>query len=159
MRAVRQDTFRDRLIPYYFVVFFAALAVLFGWFVHLARSSYTGLVTQQAYEKGVDYNKTIARAKAQDAMGWHAAVTHAADGVTLALTDARGAAVTGAEVSLWLFRPVQAGMDLRLPMTAGAEAGLYTARVDPPQRGLWEARLLVKAGDAEYQISKRMVFE
>jgi len=158
MQNGRQDSSADRLIPYYIVAFFVALAVLFGWFIHLARSSYTGLVTQHAYEKGVDYNATIAKAKAQEALGWQAGVTHAMDSVTLALTDQNGAAVTGAAASLWLFRPVQAGMDLRLPMTEEA-AGHYTARVNLPQRGLWEARILVKAGEVEYQTSKRMVFE
>lgn len=158
MQNLRQDTFRDKLIPYYFVLFFAGLAVLFGWFIHLARSSYTGLVTQQAYEKGIDYNSTIAKAAAQEAMGWHSTVTHTADGINLTLTDEQGAAVTGATVSLWLFRPVQAAMDIRLPMAEKA-AGVYSAVLDLPQRGLWEARILATSGKGEYQTSKRMVFE
>ncbi|HEX2753601.1 MAG TPA: FixH family protein [Alphaproteobacteria bacterium] len=158
MHKERQDTFADKLIPYYFVAFFVGLAVLFGWFIQLALGSYTGLVTEHAYEKGIDYNTTIAKAAAQDALGWQAKVTHTADAVTLTVMDAEGQALSGADVSLWLFRPVQAALDLRMPMAATA-AGVYTAELDLPQRGLWEARILVKTDKAEYQTSKRMVFE
>lgn len=158
MRIDRQDTFADKLIPYYFVAFFVGLAILFGWFVHLARSSYTGLVTDQAYEKGVAYNSTIAQAAAQDEMGWQGKIAYADNTVTFVLTDAAGAAIDGATVSLWLFRPVQEAMDVHVPMIS-AGAGVYTAAVDQAARGYWEARILAKTLTAEYQTSKKVVFE
>ena len=159
MTTERQDTFSDKLIPYYFAAFFVGLAILFAWFTHLARSSYTGVATDQAYERGIAYNDTIARANAQEALGWDGSiVVQGANDITLKLTDADGHAVTDAHAVLWLFRPVQRRFDMHIEMQESS-SGTYSAQFDLPQPGLWEARIFVKKDGIEYQTTKRMVFQ
>jgi len=57
---------KDKLIPWYFVIFFLVLFIVDGIFVYLATSTHTGVVTENAYEKGLRYNEVIERARAAE---------------------------------------------------------------------------------------------
>ena len=50
-------------IPLYFVMFFITLAILDSFFVYIALSTHNGVVTENAYEKGLNYNRTIEQAE------------------------------------------------------------------------------------------------
>ena len=60
----------DKWIPWYFVLFFATIAICDAVFVGLALSTHRGLVTEHAYQKGLEYNHTIAAAEQQDGLNW-----------------------------------------------------------------------------------------
>lgn len=151
----------DKFIPLYFVLFFIGLALLFLWFVHIARSTHPGLVTEKAYDKGLKYNAVIARAEAQERLGWTSAITAGKrDGrarVTVALKDRDGRPLEGAQVTLWFIRPVQSGLDVKLAMQEG-QNGVYAAETQLPAPGLWELRIEAVKGGARHQASKRVEF-
>lgn len=151
----------DRFIPWYFVLFFAVLTAVFAVFVYIARSTHPGLVTDRAYDKGLGYNKVIASAEAQDRLGWTSAISTGFESgraiVTLSLKDKKGAPLDGAQVSLWLIRPVKSGMDVKDEMLPAGK-GVYEGRAVLPARGLWDVRIEAVKGDSRYQAYKRAEF-
>lgn len=144
------------LIPWMIVGFFVALACLLGWFADLAVSSYTGVVTDEAYEKGLHYNDTIARARAQDALGWQGDIRLENGLLAFTLRDATGAGIDGAKVDAYAMRPVQAGKDTQVTMQAEGD-GAYRARLSLPQSGLWLVEIHAKSKQGDFQVSKRVV--
>ncbi len=60
---------RDRMIPWYFVMAFGVVFAVNGMFVYLAVSTNHGVVTENAYEKGLDYDRIVeeVRQKQQEA--------------------------------------------------------------------------------------------
>lgn len=147
----------DKYIPWYIVAFFVFLTVLFGWFVYIAEHTYTGVVTDEAYEKGLAYNAVIAAADAQEKMGWGSSLSYKDKRITFSLHDKQGKPVTGATVTMWFYRPVHDGKDSEVGMKEQG-TGVYAAQQLPSQPGLWEIRVLAVKGEDRYQTSKRMEF-
>lgn len=152
----------DRFIPWYIVIFFVAQAGLYAWFVSIAHRTYPGMVTEKAYDKGLRYNEVIAQTKLQEKLGWSSVITASFGGdgkahISVALADNAARPLSGAKAALWLIRPVQDGMDIRLEMKP-AENGVYTAATALPVRGLWEARIRMEKDGDRYQASKRVEF-
>lgn len=58
---------KDRIIPWYFVMAFAVIFAVNGLFVYLATSTNKGVVTENAYEKGRDYNHIVEEVRKQKA--------------------------------------------------------------------------------------------
>lgn len=63
-------TKRDKLIPWYFVLFFVVIGAVNAVMVTLAVRTHTGTVTDHPYEKGLAYNKVVDAANAQEKLGW-----------------------------------------------------------------------------------------
>lgn len=152
------DPQRDgRFIPWLIVAFFVVITMVLSGFTYIAVTTYRGVVTEQAYEKGVNYNAIIARAEVQDELHLNSRTRLTGTTVEFSLTDKAGAPVTGAQVSLLMFRPTQEGMDRRYAM-AEAGGGLYRADVaDLPARGIWEARVSAQTSQGAYRSSQRVV--
>lgn len=147
----------DRFIPWYIVAFFVAQAMLFAWFTYVAKATYTGLVTEQAYEKGLAYNSIIEKAGAQAALGLNSKIEYGSGQVVFLLRDRDGRPVNGAKVTGILFRPVHDGMDVSFEMKE--DNGAYRTAISPPEKGLWEVRLRAATAQGEYQASQRIVVE
>ena len=50
---------RDRIIPWYFVMAFAVVFIVNGIFILFATGTHTGLVTENPYEKGLDFDHIV----------------------------------------------------------------------------------------------------
>ena len=147
----------DRFIPWYIVLFFVVQTGFFAWFYHIAASTFTGMVTDRAYEKGLQYNQVIAKYNAQEKLGWTSEITRKGNGIQLILKDARGNLLSGAKVRLWLVRPVHDGVDQHLEMQEMA-TGDYFSPLALPEKGIWEARIEAESQGHTYQSAKRMEF-
>jgi len=150
----------DKMIPWGFALFFVVQFALFAWFIRISYHSHTGVVTEDAYNKGLQYNDTITKAEAQKSLGWTAEITAAEAGgkkarVTLRLRDKDGKAITDARVRLWAIRPVQDGMDQNTNMRQ-EENGVYAATLNLPAPGLWEIRILAEKDGKTHQASQRV---
>ncbi len=147
----------DRFIPLYIVAFFVVISGVLGTFTYVAITTYRGVVTANAYEKGVAYNTVIDQARTQDSLGYTHTLTYQNGEVAFALTAREGGqAVVVETAKVWFFRPTQEGMDIHLPMTKAAD-GTYRAGVEAlPAKGLWEARVYAQTAKGEYQASKRI---
>lgn len=150
----------DRWIPWYFVAFFVILTSVLVPMCIIAVRTNTGVVTEQPYEKGLAYNKTIQSFEEQKALNWHGDlnITPSNDKIhaDFYLTDSNRAALDKAEVKLWLVRPTHDGQDQNIDLKFSGN-GHYQADVILPAHGLWEARVSANLQGHNYQVTKRIV--
>lgn len=147
----------DRFIPWYFVGFFALLFMFDGVFVYLATSTHTGVVTEQAYQKGIDYNETIAAADARDALGWQSEITYSTDGqLNFSVQDAADGIISGAKVVAEMTRPTHNGVDFDQPLQETAP-GVYQAPIKFPLDGVWDVRIYVTWQQKQFQTAQRII--
>lgn len=144
---------RDKIIPWYFVMFFVVIALVDGVMVTLAVRTQTGTITDHPYEKGLTYNKVVNAESTQEKLGWNAAI--ALDGTTLTVTlkDAQGKMLHPETIRAEFVRPTQSGMDFEATLKDGPNA------IDFPAEGLWEIRVFCQVGTTTYQQAQRVVVQ
>lgn len=152
-------------VPWLFVLGFAVVFVANGSLVYFALHSAPGLVSERPYDEGVNYNRVLAQAAAEDALGWRGeasfALTAAAQGrarsgmMQVKLRDRAGAPLSDAEVSLRVLRPVgpEEVVTLRL---AERRPGEYAAPLVLPQTGQWDVHATARRADDAFEMTKRI---
>lgn len=150
----------DKFIPWFFVIFFVVLTIALGSFVWIAVKSNRGLVTQDAYKKGLAYNLIIEKQKQQDALQWQTnlAVDRQDDGAVLVrftLKNMVGMPISDATVQAVFVRPTEAGHDVTLPLMHKKNE-LYTGSTPLPFRGLWVVRITAQQGENTFQQEQRV---
>ena len=130
----------DKYIPWMIVAFFVVIIAVNAVFVTIAIKTRPGIVTEEAYEKGLAYNQTLDDAAKQAALGWHGTIAYTSGNLTYTLTDKAGAAITGAAVSADIRRPVGDTYDTTAVLN-DAGNGLYQSKMDFPLKGLWQVRV------------------
>jgi nitrogen fixation protein FixH len=147
----------DRFIPWLVVLFFMVFIGVDAVMATLAVRTQTGIVTEQAYEKGLAYDRTLKDAAAQDSWHWWDSITLAPDGgLTFALHGRDGAAVACAPVRASFLRPVSAGHDFEIALSPRGD-GAYTAMPRFPLRGEWHIRIWAQCTDRLYQANKTVL--
>ncbi|MCC7305126.1 MAG: FixH family protein [Alphaproteobacteria bacterium] len=131
---------RDKWIPWYFVAFFAVIAVIDGVFVTIAVRTQTGMVTEQAYEKGLAYDKILDKATAQSRLDIKQRAEFADGVLSWSVAGENGMAFENIKVTAHFFRPVQDGYDFNIELKK-ARDGMYEGRPEFPLPGAWTARL------------------
>jgi len=134
--------------------FFTVIFTTNGVLVYLANSTWTGLHTEDAYEKGRLYNATIQAGDRQRKLDWHGDARIGDRRLDFALTDKNGEAIHGANVRVTFIRPTHQGHDFTLAMREG-EPGQYFANTDFPLAGLWQADFHAVLGTADYRLKQR----
>ena len=66
---------KGKYIPYLFFIFFAIIFSVNFYYIYLAKKTWTGIHTQNSYQKGLDYNKSIKLTKQQKALNWSFQIT------------------------------------------------------------------------------------
>ncbi len=147
---------RDWWIPWTFVWAFLLLFVIDGTLVYLAVSTRSGVVVEQAYERGLAYNQYIAEAEAQKARGWQSQVDYDGQQLSFQLTGQDGQKLQGATVTAQIIRPVHDGEDFSLPLEESAP-GVYISPVTFPQPGKWNVRISATWQNQPYQILQELI--
>lgn len=139
---------RDRWIPACFVLFFVFLTGLLTWFVVLANQSFTGVVTDNAYAVGLNYNDVLAQREVEKRLGWATALTfkqgNGLDGqLTFSIRDRDGKPVVADELRataelMTRFPQIQPVAYVRGP------DGVYEANLSVPLAGRWFVRARVE---------------
>jgi len=159
-QALSQPRPSDRWFPWYFVAFFVVLISVLVPMAIIAVRTNTGLVTENAYNKGLAYNTIIHAGDQQKSLGWHSDLSFTSAGnkigVDFFLTDHNNMALDKADVKLWLVRPTQAGMDQSLVMKSQT-SGHYSVESVLPISGVWEARVSATINGQNYQTVKRVI--
>ena len=141
--------------------------------VAIAIGTFSGLTTEDAYRKGLAYNRTIAAAEAQDARGWRLdlTITPQSPGGTAAgaaekatggmavvarFADRAGQPLSRLDVRAFLVRPLGDGDDLAL-LLQETGGGLYRGTLPPPLGGQWDVRIHARRGDETFQQTRRIV--
>ena len=126
------------------VAFFAVIVGVNLLMAYLASSTWSGLVVENGYVASQSFARDLAKAQAQEAMGWRVAMNHAADRVTVSFTGRGNRKLEGLTVIGQLRRPATAKLDQALTF-ASAGPGLYEASA-ALKPGVWEVD--VDAADA-----------
>lgn len=153
----------NKRFPWYFVMFFAGIALIDGVLVTLAVRTNTGLVTEHPYEQGLAYNQVVKAETSQEALGWSAEMRadvtapNTAE-VTALLKDSSGNAIRLERVYAVFTRPTQSGMDFTAELTRAPEQ-MWRANVTFPKPGLWEMRLYAKNSEHVFQQAERIVVQ
>lgn len=141
---------KDLWIPGCFILFFICLAALEVWFVTLANRSFTGVVTDDAYAVGLNYNEALARREAERRLGWTTAI-HFAQGadlggkLTLSVRDADGQALVADEVRATAERMSRFPQIQTVAFERQA-TGEYLANLPVPLAGRWFVRVRIDRG-------------
>ncbi len=141
---------KDRWIPACFILFFVFLTGLLSWFVVLANQSFTGVVTDNAYAVGLNYNDVLAHREAEKRLGWATALTFKQGNglggdLAFSIRDRDGKPVVADEVR------ATAELMTRFPQIQPVEYvrrpdGVYEAKLSVPLAGRWFVRARVERG-------------
>lgn len=152
---------RRSLIPWVFPAAMLPVLAANGALIYFALQSMPALVAEHPFEDGRTYNRELAAAAKQAALGWTAALqpprtSGAATRVAFDIHDRDGAPVTGLDVELRLWRPVGSEADLHLRLAETAP-GRYVAPVTLPHPGQWQVDVVATRGDDEFVLGQRVV--
>lgn len=150
--------------PYIFVGAFGVVLLVNAALAYFATSSFTGLSTDNAYEKGRLYNRNLALAKAQAELGWtvetKVVAAGGADAVqadfAVSYRDRDGRPVEGLAVHANLIRPTANGYDHRIdlaPLGDGRYGGVFPL----PLIGVWDMDVVARGSGVAYEHTHRFV--
>jgi nitrogen fixation protein FixH len=126
-----------------------------GVLVWYAVSTFAGVTVNRAYEQGRDYDVILAEAARQEALGWSPKVLLDGRALRVAVVDRGGLPGPGRMEGV-MRRPLE-GTIIPLSFSATA-AGHWTAAIELPKPGQWEARLtLFGPGSAAFDIRHRVI--
>ena len=151
----------DRWIPWSFVAFFAVVLVANGSMIVAAFSSWPGLETTSAYQRGLAYNRMLTAAEEQVELDWKVDFVFTQDGrrrgiAQVDLADRFGNRLRDAEVRAQFVRPTNEGSDLGVDL-AHQTGGRYQAEVELPLEGQWDVRIVASSDGQVYRLSQRIV--
>jgi nitrogen fixation protein FixH len=129
--------------------------------VYLAIRTNPGLVVEDYYERGQNYEKTLFSRRANDP-GWHMSVDLPEDAVagseipvSFSVLDRAGVPVTPDQVTFFAYRPSDSRRDFAVPMQEETR-GLYTAKVMFRLKGVWDILVSARQGGEEYNLGRRI---
>lgn len=152
--SLQQRTVSGRVIFLCFLGFFGTILAVNGIFIYTAIHTNTGVVTENAYEKGLAYNKVLDAAKEQPQL--KDKMVYQGDVVQWTIADANGIPLRNGNASVFFMRPVKDGYDFTLALKEKSP-GIYEARTDFPVHGLWTAKLDLKWNNQHYQTSQNFI--
>lgn len=151
---------RDAWIPWTFVGGFLFVIAANAALIFYAFQSWTGLATDNPYERGLGYNREIAAARAQRDTGWRVTLAYTGSGqqhgvILVDLADAVGQPLSDATVSLRIRRPTEARRDFDLALIDRG-AGRHAADLTLPLPGLWDVEATARAGGHVLRLDQRI---
>lgn len=138
------------------VAFFALVIGVDAAFLTLAYRTHPGQVAPRPYEAGLIYNAELERLRAQEALGWRAAVEARTDGVTVLLQDRDGQPLSGLRVTVTLLRPATEQGRSVLTLTETAR-GRYTGD-HKGLSGVWDTRVDAAGGGQSFVAERRLTW-
>lgn len=155
--------------PWIFVAAMLLVVVVNAIMATLAVRTFPGLQTEDAYNKGLRYNETIAAGREQARLGWQmtariattnqAAAAPSESGreaeLTIAFIDRNGYPLERLEIEAMLFRPTARGYDRPVALSHRG-GGIYAGRVSLPRAGQWDARIVARRDDVTFEAARRL---
>lgn len=132
-------------------------------FVVFAVSSSPGLVSDDYYEEGREYEKNVVtRLAARNKLNWETKlempkriIVNLPDTFRFSAVDARGVSIMDADVKFIIYRPSDANADFVQVVTQIAP-GLYQTKLSFPLPGIWDINLKVVNGEEVYHQTQRI---
>ena len=139
-----------------FLAFFGIIFAVNFLMAYLANSTWSGLVVENGYVASQSFNSDLAKARAQEALGWNVGFSYDKDSVKISFADAKGQKIDTLNLTGKLQRTVTDKEDQVLTFGwMGSGAYVAPARLAP---GLWEVEVDGKGnGVADYHKIFRFV--
>lgn len=150
--------------PWIFVGAMLVVVSVNGVMIYFAVASWTGLETEDYYEKGLAYNQELAAQRAQRERGWtmqlsfvaqQAKDEHHRGSLRLRFADRDGRPLDDLSVEVKLVRPTREGVDTAVSVVHRG-AGTYAGVVDVPLAGQWDVRIHARRGGEHYRARHRL---
>lgn len=130
--------------------------------ISLAIFTNPGLVSEDYYERGRSYEKTvISKNAARDALGWSVTadfptspVINQTEKYRFNIVDKNGVPISHATATLNAYRASDANADFAVTMHE-IVPGVYAGDVNFPLKGQWEIIINLKQGENEYTFTRR----
>ena len=150
----------DRWIPWSFVAFFVLVLAANGSMIVAAFSTWPGLETTSAYQRGLAYNRTLAAASEQAGLGWRVGFDFNQDGprygvIQVDFADRFGNLIEDAEVQARFVRPTHQGVDRSVEIIHRG-GGRYQAPIELPLDGQWDVHLTATSRGRTWRLSERV---
>ncbi len=154
------DARRGRWIPWAFVGFFLVVVAANAIMIGIGIVTWPGLETENAYQRGLVYNRALEALEAQAALGWQVGFDFTQDGerqgtLTVTLEDRFGNLLQQADVRAEFVRPTHAGSDFALDLEH-EYGGRYTARVELPLAGQWDVYVTATDRGRTFRLHRRI---
>jgi nitrogen fixation protein FixH len=149
-------------IPYFFFAFFAVVFVVNIFYIYISNKSWRGVVIDKSYQRGVEYNQTIALAKKQQEMGWRVDVKFDNLGknngiLRVRVFDKNSREIKDANIRVSLKRPTQEGFDFEVPLLSDKK--IYSATISFPLKGQWDFNFEITRADEVFYEVKRYIIQ
>ncbi|WP_373504435.1 FixH family protein [Aestuariivirga sp.] len=130
------------------VAFFGVIVGVNFLMAYLANSTWSGLVVANGYVASQSFDKDLAKARAQEALGWKVEFSHAGDRLRITFEDAQATKLDGLVITGDLERTVTDTQDQKLTFTA-IGPGVYSApaKLAP---GVWEVEIDASSDTVPY---------
>jgi nitrogen fixation protein FixH len=125
-----------RRVLIYFIGFFALIIVVNSVFIIKALSTHSGVVTENAYRKGLEYNQILKKAAFQKAEKIQGQIIYQNGVLNFQLKDQKDRNIENAKVSIYGRRTVTNAQDFKIQLNP-ISPGLYQKKFDFPGRGHW----------------------
>lgn len=149
---------RKSYIPWIFVFFIGLFMLLDVAFVTLAQKTYTGVYTENYYQKGVDFDKINRQGIYKDKMGWKGEISYDAKRkiIKFTLRDHEGRLLSVDKVVAKILRPVTHDFDQVVTLNERA-FGVYEVSHEFAGIGQWDIRIKAFKDNQEFITAKRII--
>ena len=145
------------------LVVVAVFLLVNGVFIVLSVTTNPGLVVENYYEQGRQYEQhAVELLAARQALRWETKLdvpeqvwVNKTDTYRFSVVDARGLPVANARVELIAYRPSDAAADFSVNMEE-ADSGRYQADMLLPLPGVWDLNLRISRGQERYELTRRI---
>lgn len=133
--------------------------------IHFARSTSPGLVVDDYYEKGKNYDDTLKERQREKELGWQIVpqlpkriIAGQAFSLALSIADARGDAFLPDSATIYLFRPSDATADFSMPVKI-KESAMLDAELVLPLPGRWDIIFSFSKGGKNKELPYKVFVE
>lgn len=120
--------------------------------------SYDGLVEENYYNKGLNYQNQIDREKLQEKLGWSASFTHTNKTYTVIARKVNNTPLEKASVSLNFFRPSQSGFDQKIFLTE-ISPGIYQVNAKMDLKGYWNITTEIRKHNSIWKKKEKLIIK
>ena len=126
------------------------------YMAYLALHTFPGIASDDVFDRSNAYDKVLAAAEHQAALGWTMTVATEAARPTITLKDRTGAPIEGARITVVAQRPLGAEDTAKLTFHA-TTPGHYTADTALALPGQWELLISAAAEHQTWRAAQRIV--
>ncbi len=135
-------------VLFIFVIFFLVVFGVNFVFISAALKTHSGVVTEDAYRKGIAYNDLLERSKNQPEVTQKLELGKSR--IVWSITDEKDSAIVDADVQAYFIWPVKKGYDFDVTLNPTDRAGHYAADIDLPFAGRWRVKLIASWDGQEF---------